>query len=122
MLRGLVKWFKGAGELNSLMAGADALVNEITGVNPKTFHPKLYQHLIGRVMAHNEALQHNDGHTMNKHEGALLMLYLLRAVAQESGNASPVHKLERYESAIEIMRKRHDREISPAVSLICFSI
>jgi len=122
MFGSIGKWLKGATELNELMSRIDKNVHALTGVNPKTFHPELYQLLMKRIMIHNERHQASDGRSINEFEGALLMLYLLRTVAEESGNSSPIHRTERYEAAIKQLRIGHADDIGPTVGLDCFSM
>ena len=119
---GIFNWFGHASDLSRLMSGADAIVLQLTGNNPKHFHPTLYRHLLDNVKAQHDEATFLDSPPLNQHEAALIMLALLYSGTRQAESPNPLHRSEVYESAINHLRVKSGGHIRPAISLWAFGL
>lgn len=111
-----------AASLTRLMSRTDAIVLQLTGNNPKHFHPSLYRHLLDHVKAHYDEQAFIEAAPLNPEEAALIMLTLLYAGSAQSASVSPLHRPDVYKSAIDHLRIKMRGGVRPSVSLWAFAI
>lgn len=110
-----------AASLTRLMSRADAIVLQLTGNNPKHFHPSLYRHLLDNVKVHYDEQGFIEAAPLKSEEAALIMLTLLYAGSAQSASINPLHRPAVYKSAIEHLRIKMQGQIRPSVSLWAFA-
>lgn len=110
-----------AASLTRLMSCADTIVLQLTGNNPKHFHPSLYRHLLDHVKAHYDEQAFIEATPLKAEEAALIMLTLLYAGSTQSASVNPLHRPAVYKSAIEHLRIKMQDDIRPSVSLWAFA-
>jgi hypothetical protein len=110
-----------AASLTRLMSRADAIVLQLTGNNPKHFHPSLYRHLLDHVKAHYDEQAFIEAAPLVPEEAALIMLTLLYGGSAQSASINSLHRPAVYKSAIELLRVKMQGSIRPSVSLWAFA-
>lgn len=119
---GIFGRFLEAASLTRLMWGADSIVLQLTGNNPKEMHPALYRRLLETVKQHYDEQEFIEAAPLKAEEAALIMLTLLYAGSVHAESVNPRHRPDVYKSAIEHLRIKMEGGIRASVSIWSIAI